>query len=129
MEFEKKCPHCGQVFNFWNFLLWCGSDSLVAHSSSLKFHRSEHRCPHCHKLFWIERNPEKVQQALEKSAPFFFLAAFLYMFLTEVFFKLSLTQAIGMAVILLFFGYPISWTFIKCMSSDLKPDGVEYERV
>lgn len=47
----KKCPHCGQTFDFRTYASWFSSDKLLSHAPQA--HPREHLCPHCRHRLWV----------------------------------------------------------------------------
>ena len=116
----KKCPHCGTDFSFLKFLTRCGSDTLIAHPTASGFHRREHRCAQCRKLFWLEYHHQALQEEFGKYSGLLiglgvgtFLAAYL-------FWKMGLFAAISLTAIAMFLVWPILMSWIKYESAEIK---------
>lgn len=116
----KQCPHCKRKFNFVSFLLKCGSDSLAPHSP--RFHPREHLCAGCHRMFWIEYNPERLRRATEASVPIFLGVVVLYTIAISVLFALPPAHALGFGIVGLVFIYPIYLGYAKYSIAELRPE-------
>ena len=117
----KKCPDCQKNFNFVTFLWRCGSDTLIADPrEASSTHRREHRCDHCHHVFWIEYPPQEMRHTAQKTLPVLTLIAVAGFWAGKLFLHLGMPQTFILVLFLLLVALPVDRAWVKYESAQLK---------
>lgn len=116
----KACPHCGKQFGFVDFLLHCGSDTLISHRELEKRVR-EHRCGACGRVFEVRYDKNRIQKISAEVLPFFLGSALMSTLAVKWLMNLTNEQTAAAAMFLFLAGYLVHLIYLKYQMSDLKP--------